>query len=175
MQEIVESVAATREEEFRAFFMSEGEKVRRLAVFMTGDADRGADMAQEALARIYRHWGRIKNHDPGPYCRRILVNLVRSAHRRSLLERKHAEGRPRGEAITQDHNRRVDDWLQLAPALKQLPPMRRAVIVLRFYEDMTEAQIAHVLDRPLGTVKSDIHRGLAKLKALLGEHREEGS
>lgn len=175
MQAIVQSVAATREEEFHAFFVSDGEKVRRLAVFLTGDFEAGADLAQEALARTYRHWGRIKNDDPGPYCRRVLVNLVRSAHRRSLLQRKHAEALPHGEGIARGPDRRVDDWLQLAPALKQLPPTRRAVIVLRFYEDMTEAQIAHALDRPLGTVKSDIHRGLAKLKALLGEHEEEES
>jgi RNA polymerase sigma-70 factor (sigma-E family) len=175
MQAIVESVAASREEEFQAFFMSEAERIRRLAVFLTGDADRGADLAQEALVRTYRHWGRIKNHDPGPYCRRILVNLVRSAHRRSLLERRHIEARPPGEGVVGGPDRHVDDWLRLAPALKQLPPLRRAVIVMRFYEDMTEAQIAHALNRPLGTIKSDIHRGLAKLKALLGEHEEEES
>jgi RNA polymerase sigma-70 factor (sigma-E family) len=175
MQAIVESVVASREEEFQAFFMSEAERIRRLAVFLTGDADRGADLAQEALARTYRHWGRIKNHDPGPYCRRILVNLVRSAHRRSLLERRHTEARPPDEGVVRGPDRDVDDWLRLGPAFKQLPPLRRAVIVMRFYEDMTEAQIAQTLDRPLGTIKSDIHRGLAKLKALLGEHEEEES
>jgi RNA polymerase sigma-70 factor (sigma-E family) len=172
MHAIVESVAATRDEEFRAFFQSEGEGIRRLGVFLTGDADKGADLAQEAFARTYRHWGRIRNHDPGPYCRRILVNLVRSAYRRSLLERRHAEDRQPAEVIRANGGR-IDEWLRLAPALKQLSPVRRAVIVLRFYEDMTEAEIASTLDRPVGTVKSDLHRGLNKLRELLGEREEQ--
>jgi RNA polymerase sigma-70 factor (sigma-E family) len=172
MQAMVESVAPTRDEQFHAFFASEGESLRRLAVFLTGNADKGADLAQEAMARAYRHWGRIKNQDPGPYCRRILVNLVRSDHRRSLLERRHLEGRSDPETVASNEGRRVDDWLRLAPALKQLPPVRRAVIVLRFFEDMSEAEIAATLDRPLGTVKSDIHRGLAKLRSLLPEEAQ---
>jgi RNA polymerase sigma factor (sigma-70 family) len=67
----------------------------------------------------------------------------------------------------------VEDWLLVSDALRQLPPMRRAAIVLRFYEDMTDAQIAATLDRPIGTVKSDIHRGLASLRKYLeAEERE---
>jgi RNA polymerase sigma-70 factor (sigma-E family) len=172
MQAMVESVAATRDEQFHAFFASEGESLRRLAVFLTGNADKGADLAQEAMARAYRHWGRIKNQDPGPYCRRILVNLVRSDHRRSLLERRHLEGRSDPDLVASNEGKRVDDWLRLAPVLRQLPPVRRAVIVLRFFEDMSEAEIAATLDRPLGTVKSDIHRGLAKLRSLLPEEAQ---
>ena len=160
-----------RDERFRSFFMAEGESLRRLAVFLTGDAEAGADMAQEAFARVYRHWGRIKGEDPGPYARRILLNLVRSSHRRRVLDRRIRESKPAPETSVASQSGRVDEFLRISLALKSLPPTRRAAIVLRFYEDMSEAEIARTLDRPVGTVKSDIHRGLAKLRPLL-EDRE---
>lgn len=163
-----------RDEEFEAFFSAEAENLRRLAVFLTGDPVRGADVAQEALVRVYQHWGRIRNEDPGPYARRTLVNLIRSAHRRSLLERRHAEREQRDlKVVREADTARMNDWLELAQALKKLSPTRRAVIVLRFYEDMSEAEIARVLDRPLGTVKSDVHRGLAQLRPLLEQGAKE--
>jgi RNA polymerase sigma-70 factor (sigma-E family) len=158
-----------RDREFHAFFNAEAESLRRLAVWLTGDAERGADLAQEALARIYRHWGRIKSEDPGPYARRTLVNLIRSAHRRSIVERRYQESQEKERAIVESSSGRVDEFLRVSRALRTLPPIRRAAIVLRYYEDMSEAEIARVLDRPVGTVKSDIHRGLAKLRPLLEE------
>ena len=159
-----------REQEFRAFFEAESEGLRRLGTFLTSDPEQGAELAQEALVRVYKHWGRIKEQDPGPYARRVLVNLVRSAHRRKLVERKHLTN---VEDVVRCENRQVDDWLRVSEALKVLPPMRRAAVVLRFYEDMPEAEIARVLDRPLGTIKSDIHRALAKLRPLLDETERE--
>ena len=159
-----------REQEFRAFFETQSDALRRLGTFLTGDPEQGAEFAQEALVRVYRHWGRIREQDPGPYARRVLVNLVRSAHRRRLVERKYLTD---VDQVAPSENRQVDDWLRLSAALKTLPPMRRAAIVLRFYEDMPEADIARVLDRPLGTIKSDIHRGLAKLRPLLDEAERE--
>jgi RNA polymerase sigma-70 factor (sigma-E family) len=159
-----------RDSEFAAFFEAESERLRRLAAFLSGDPSGAADLAQEALVRTYRHWGRIRNESPGPYARRILVNLIRRNHRRNVLARRHEETVPTLHVAGQE---RVDDWLQVTDALKKLPPMRRAAIVLRFYEDMTEDQIAVTLDRPLGTIKSDIHRGLAKLRELLEREERE--
>jgi RNA polymerase sigma-70 factor (sigma-E family) len=159
-----------REDEFRTFFETQAESLRRLGTFLTSDAEQGAELAQEALVRVYKQWGRIKDQDPGPYARRVLVNLVRSAHRRKMVERKHLSA---VEDVARCETRQVDDWLRVSEALKSLPPMRRAAIVLRFYEDMPEAEIARVLDRPLGTIKSDIHRALAKLRPLLDETEKE--
>ena len=152
--------------------MVEGESLRRLAVFLTGDAETGADVAQETLARVYRHWGRIKGEDPGPYARKILVNLVRSMHRRRVLERRVRESQSPPDVSVTSRSGEVDEFLRISSALKTLPPVRRAAIVLRFYEGMSDARIASTLDRPIGTVKSDIHRGLAKLRPLLEETRE---
>ena len=156
----------TRDAEFKEFFMTESAALARLGTFLTGDPERGADLAQEALVRTYQHWGRIKEEDPAPYARRILVNLVRSAHRRKLLEKRHP---PRPKTIAASRSGDVDEWMRVSEALKAIPPMRRAAVILRFYEDMTEAQIAETLNRPLGTIKSDIHRGLAALRPLLTE------
>jgi RNA polymerase sigma-70 factor (sigma-E family) len=156
----------TRDAEFKEFFMGESAALARLGTFLTGDPERGADLAQEALVRTYQHWGRIKEDDPAPYARRILVNLVRSAHRRKLLEKRHP---PRPIDVAASRSGHVDEWMRVSEALKAIPPMRRAAVILRFYEDMTEAQIAETLNRPLGTIKSDIHRGLAALRPLLTE------
>ena len=159
-----------RDAQFMAFFEAEADRLRRLATFLTADPERGADLAQEALVRTYKHWHKVKEADPGPYARRILVNLVRSAHRRRLVERKHLSV-VRDEPIRA--TRDSDEWLRLAQALQSLPPMRKAAIVLRFYEDLSEADIASILERPIGTIKSDIHRGLAALRPLLeAEERE---
>jgi RNA polymerase sigma-70 factor (sigma-E family) len=156
----------TRDAEFKEFFMAESAALARLGTFLTGNPERGADLAQEALVRTYQHWGRIKEQDPGPYARRILINLVRSAHRRKLLERRHP---PRSQGAAASMSGDVDEWIRVSEALRTLPPIRRAAVVLRFYEDMSEMQIAETLNRPLGTIKSDIHRGLAALRPLLTE------
>ena len=150
-----------RDSEFQTFFAAEAEPLRRFATFLTGDFHQAADLAQEALVRTYRHWGRIHGADAGPYARRVLVNLVRSEHRRFLVRRKHDRAT---DHPTITHSERVDEWLRISTALGVLPPIRRAAVVLRFYEDMSEADIAHTLDRPIGTIKSDIHRGLARLR-----------
>ena len=154
---------------FAAFFAAESPRLQRFAAWLTGDVDRAADLAQEALARTYRNWKKVGADEPAAYARRIVVNLVRSAYRRHLLERKH----PRVEDQSTPPEP-VEEWLEIAAALKSLPPIRRATIVLRFYEDMSEAQIAAVLDRPLGSVKSDIHRGIKRLRQVLDDAPRTG-
>jgi RNA polymerase sigma factor (sigma-70 family) len=135
-------------------------------MMMTGNEEVAADLSQEALVRAYRAWHRIRERDAGPYVRRILVNLVRNAHRRRLVELRHQ--RP-VVAETSSHDTRVEDAMRVAEALEVLSPVRKATILLRYYEDMSEAQIAEVLDRPLNTVKSDIRRALEKMRPLLDE------
>jgi RNA polymerase sigma-70 factor (sigma-E family) len=155
-----------RDAEFKAFYFAEAAKLRRLALFMTGDPDKAADLTQEALLKAYRAWNRIKDGDPGPYVRRILVNLCRNEYRRRALELRKPQ-QPAGDVASGDW--KIDESMRVAEALKVLSPIRKATVVLRFYEDMPEAQIAEVLDRPLNTVKSDIRRALQALRPLLEE------
>lgn len=160
------STSSERDAAFSRFFSAHAEEIRRLGVFLTGDAEQGRDLSQEALVRTYRHWSRIKG-DPMPYAKRILVNLVRSAHRRRAVALRHQERTPADPGIQPSGAGKVDDWLVVSEALRSLPPVRRAAIVMRYYEDMSEADIARVLDRPVNTIKSDIHRGLKRLRPLL--------
>ena len=159
-----------RDSEFRDFYLAEAPRLLRLAIMLTGDPQRAADLSQDALLKVYTKWHRIRNEDPGPYARTILVNLCRSAYRRKMLEVRKT---PAHAGHIPDLSNRVDDALRVATALSALPPIRRAVILLRFYEDMPEQQIAAVLDRPLNTIKSDLRRALETLRPIFGDDVRE--
>lgn len=150
--------------------MQEAPRLRRLAIMLTGDADRGADLAQDALVKVYVTWTRIRNDDPAPYAKKVLVNLCRSSYRRRMLELRKMPAPPLDVV---DQGGRVDDALRVATALSVLSPIRRAVVLLRFYEDMSEPDIARALDRPLNTVKSDLRRALEKLRPMLEDNVRE--
>ncbi len=152
-----------RDADFHEYFAAERVALQRFAGFLTGDPAAAADLAQEAFVRLYQRWGSL-DRDPGPYLRRIVVNLIRSEHRKAKVRALHPIVQP---SPSPSHGERVDEWLSLAHALRVLPPVRRAVVVLRFYEDRTEQQIADLLDRPLNTVKSDLRRALAQLRDAL--------
>ena len=155
----------TRDTDFRQFYISQYSRLERIALLMTGDPDVAADLAQDALIKTYRAWGRIRGDDPAPYVRKALVNLCRNHHRRRAVEFRKAPRPASDNTIDPD----VAESLRVATALSTLPPLRRAVMVLRYYEDMTESEVARVLDRPLNTVKSDIRRSLERLRPLLAE------
>ena len=158
-----------RDADFQGYFVAEHANLQRFAGFLTGDPGAAADLAQEAFVRLYQRWGSLHD-DPGPYLRRIVVNLVRSEHRRSIVRALHPVVAP---APMPSHGERVDEWLVLSRALQGLSPVRRAVVVLRFYEDRTEQQIADLLDRPLNTVKSDLRRALSQLRDTLQTNEGE--
>lgn len=157
----------TRDSEFRDFFAHESARLQRFATMLVGDPNEAAELAQEALVRVYKRWGRIRDGSPSAYARRIVLNLVRSAHRYNKLRRERPL--PTGPESTDSQAVRVEEWLRVSTALTQLSPVRRATILLRFYEDMSEHEISTTLDRPLGTVKSDIYRALRQLRPLLEE------
>ena len=159
-----------RDSDFKAFYMAEAPRLRRLAVMMLGDREQAAELAQDALLRTYRSWGRIRREDPAPYATQTLVNLCRNARRRRLLEMRKA---PPSPSDVVDNRRDVEEALRVATALSVLSPVRRAVVLLRFYDDMTEQEIARVLDRPLNTIKSDLRRALDKLRPVLEEDVKE--
>jgi RNA polymerase sigma-70 factor (sigma-E family) len=156
---------SAKDQEFRDFFEAEFRPLRRLGYLLTGDWAEAEDLAQEAMVRTYRAWGRITERDrPGAYARSVLVNRRRSMLRRSAVAQKHAEIL-RAPEYQPDLG---DEGMVLWEAIRGLPQRQRAAIVLRFYEDMPEADVAAVLEMPVGTVKSLVHRGIARLRDTLG-------
>jgi RNA polymerase sigma-70 factor (sigma-E family) len=159
-----------RDEEFKAFYFAEAGRLRRLALLMVGDPDPAEDLVHDALVRTYKAWNRIKNDDPGPYVRAALVNRCRNHLRKRGVERRHP---PEPVFDAPDASPSVLEAMRVADALAVLSPIRRAVVLLRFYEDLPEAQIAQMLDRPLNTIKSDLRRALDQLRPVLNDEVRE--
>ena len=159
-----------RDAAFHSFFEAESTNLQRFATFMCGDPDLAADLTQEALVRAYKRWLLIRADEAPAYVRRSIVNLVRDRHRRNVVgtAKSPSHATPSSEPA---RTGQVDDWIVVTDSLRRLSPMRRATVVLRFYEDMSEHEIAETLNRPLGTVKSDLHRALRELRELM-EPRE---
>jgi RNA polymerase sigma-70 factor (sigma-E family) len=137
----------------------------RLAYLMTGDRSRAEDLVHDAFVKIIGRFGDIRDPDAfGTYLKRTVVNLANSFFRRRRLERAHLETEGRGlRSETADEGDPIEREA-LWRALGALPPRQRAAIVLRFYEDLSEQQTAHVLGVPVGTVKSMVSRGLDALR-----------
>ena len=129
----------------------------RVAYLLTQDAHLAEDLVQTALAKAWFAWRRIQG-DPDPYVRKILVNTFASAHRR----RWNVE-RPT-DVVPDRPGSAPDTGTDLRRALAGLPKRQRAVIVLRYFEDLTEADTARALDVSVGTVKSQTAKALAKLR-----------
>lgn len=133
----------------------------RLAYLLTGDPAMAEDLAHEAFVRMFGRFRELRHPEAfGSYLRTTIVNLTRSQFRRSRLERAYLKRQSREEPAVTGGSQRQEIW----EVLQRLPARQRAAIVLRYYEDLTEAQTADVLRCRLGTVKSLVSRGLVKLR-----------
>ena len=152
--------------EFLDFFADEFWSLRRVGFLLTGDWGEAEELAQEAMARTFAAWPRVRGYDhPAAFARRVLLNRHRSLLRRALVEARHLLASRPEEHHQPDFG---GDDLVLWQALQQLPSRQREAIVLRYYLDLPEAEVARLLRVPLGTVKSLVHRGLARLRHQLG-------
>jgi RNA polymerase sigma-70 factor (sigma-E family) len=151
--------------EFLDFFADQFWSLRRLGFLLTGDWDQAEELAQEAMARTFAAWSRVRHTQRAAYARKVLLNRHRSLLRRAVVEARHAlTSRPQ-----QWHEPDFGgDDLVLWQALQRLPARQRTAIVLRYYLDLPEAEVARLLGVPVGTVKSLVHRGLARLRDRLG-------
>ena len=151
------------DEEFRQFMHGRWPAMVRLAYGLTGDLGHAEDVAQAAFAKAYTSWPRvIRSGNPDAYVRRILVNENRNRFRRRRV-RELSTGSP-PETGVPDALRRVDDRSALLAALQALAPRQRAVIVLRYWLDLSETETAATLNCSAGTVKSQASRALAALR-----------
>ena len=149
-------------EDFSAFAVSRWPGLVRLAFGLTGDRWAAEDLAQATLARAYVAWRRVSRaDDPDAYLRRILVNTSNRRFRRPRVAEQ--PGDP-PETAVDGPAELVGDRTAVLAALRQLPPRQRAVVVLRFWEDLTDAQIGAALGCSPGTVRSQLSRALAKLR-----------
>jgi RNA polymerase sigma-70 factor (sigma-E family) len=152
--------------DFLEFFAGEFWPLRRVGFLLTGDWDQAEELAQEAMARTYAVWSRVRGYDrPAAYARKVLVNRHRSLLRRAVVEARHlVASRPEDR----HHPDFGGDDLVLWQALQRLPTRHRAAVILRYYLDLPETEVASLLGVPTGTVKSWTHRGLTRLRDRLG-------
>ena len=147
-------------EAFAAFARGRMRELLRFAHALTGDPHRAADLVQDALERTLLAWHRVeRKDDPEAYVRRAIVNRHVSVWRRTRRERLVAETPE--SAYDGVEGRDQELWAALAT----LPPRQRAVLVLRFYEDLTEVDTAAALGCAVGTVKSQTFKAMARLRA----------
>ena len=138
----------------------------RTAYLMLGDHALAEDLVQTALAKTYAAWPRVRDLEAAPgYARTVLVNTAASWFRKKSWRNERPSAELPEDAYHHDHT----DRPTLIDALAGLAPRQRAVIVLRFYEDLSVAQAAHALGCSEGTVKSQTSDALAKLRTLLGD------
>jgi RNA polymerase sigma-70 factor (sigma-E family) len=153
---LVDATAADRSPSaFTALYLHEYVGLVRLAFLILGSREQAEEVVQDAFVRLHGRWRRVDN--PGGYLRTSVVNGCRDARRR-LVRYRAREPRLAVRAETYD----TPD--ELSDALATLPVRQRAVLVLRFYGGMNEAEIAATLGIRPGTVKSSLHRGLERLR-----------
>ena len=163
-----------RDRAFGAFVAARSPALLRTAYLVTGHRQSAEDLLQTALAKTYLAWNRIDGPESvEAYVRRVMVTTHISWWRRhkgrELTTDPHVEAPPArlsGEGAP-SANDAVDERDRIWTALRELPDRQRTVLVLRYYEDLTEEEIAHLMGCSRGTVKTHASRGIAALRALL--------
>ncbi len=154
------------EDGFRDFVVARSPSYLRTAYLLTGDWGHAEDLVQTALAKVYRHWGRLSEHGAlDASVRKAMVNIRTSWWRRAWKAEHATAVLP--EVADRDRAGDYDERDRLRRALATLPERQRAVVVLRHYDDLPEQEVARLLGCSTGTVKSQCSRGLAKLRDTL--------
>jgi RNA polymerase sigma-70 factor (sigma-E family) len=158
-----------RDEEFAAYMQARQPSLLRTAYLLTGDRHTAEDLVQTALAKLYLAWDKVQQRDSiDGYVRRILVNENNSLWRRGWKKREYATEELPDRHLTDayDEGQRAAVWA----VVQSLPRKARAVVVLRYYEQLSEAETADALGISIGTVKSQTSRALATLRERAPQH-----
>ena len=151
---------------YTELFLQHRTAVYRLACLLTGDGHVAEEVTAEVFARVLINWRRGAVAEPLPYLRRAVVNEIRSRWRRwGHEQRALSRATVSDDASTQTDRLALRE--PLVAALSSLPPRQRAVVVLRYVDDLSEAEVARILRSSPGTVKSQASRGLAALRSML--------
>jgi RNA polymerase sigma-70 factor (sigma-E family) len=148
---------------FREYVATRSQALLRTAYLLTGNKADAEDLVQAALAKTYLAWDRIEDRGAlDGYVRRAIVNTHISWWRRRRVEEYPTDEIP--DQAVADHAIMSDLQETMRRAIDRLPDRMRTAVVLRYYEDMTEAEVAEILGVSLGTVKSTVSRAVAKLR-----------
>jgi len=165
-------VPVSEEQAYRDFVASRWPALVRTAALLTGDSHRAEDLVQTALAKLWLRWAQVGHDAPDAYVRRILVTTSTSWWRRRWHgERPMSDAMP-DDAATPDFTEHFALQDRLSRALGALSPRQRAVVVLRYADDLSEAQVAELLGVTTGTIKTLASRGLARLRDVVGADEE---
>lgn len=157
---------AREEREFREFVAARLTALRRSAYLLCGDIHAADDVVSATLAKLFRLWRRVSRlEQPDAYLRRMLVTTYLDERRRPWRRERPTDAVPEPPPVPATD---VVDRMALLGLLDRLPPRRRAVLVLRFFEDLSVEQTADALGCAVGTVKAHTHQGLADLRAMVG-------
>jgi RNA polymerase sigma-70 factor (sigma-E family) len=157
------SQASDDDAAFREYVLARGTALLRTAIMLTGNQADAEDLVQATLASTYLAWDKINDRAAlDAYVRRAMVNTHISWWRRRKLEEYPTEELP--DRAVSDHARDSDLAEVVRRALDRLPERMRAAVMLRYFEDMTEPEIAALLGVSLGTVKSTVSRAVARLR-----------
>jgi RNA polymerase sigma-70 factor (sigma-E family) len=156
-------VAASRDLDFSEYFAARVQRFRRVAFAFCGDWHAAEDLVQAMFVQLYRRWRRVRPDTVDAYARRILLNLFLAGRRTSGREYVTSVVPERESPPGRDTSVRLD----VERALAGLTPRQRAMVVLRFLEDLPGAEVASLLGVAEGTVKSQTARGVEALRAVL--------
>jgi RNA polymerase sigma-70 factor (sigma-E family) len=160
---IVINVRRTDEEDYREFVVASSARLGRLARMLSADPHAGEDLLQATLLKTWSSWPRVrKTENPDAYVRRVMVNTAAKGYRRRWRGEVPTDVLP--ESIRADDTRTVDDRSMLVDAVRRLPPRQRAAVVLRYFLDLSDQDIADSLGCSVATVRSQISRALVTLR-----------
>jgi RNA polymerase sigma factor (sigma-70 family) len=155
-----------------AVLVSEHGRGFALAYLLCGESSTAEEIAADCLGRVWARCQKGDVADPAAYLRRAIANEVTSVFRRRRVERRATSRLAGAQAVVPDHTAQSSDRAELRASLQQLPPRQRVAIVLRYFDDLSDAAIATAMGTSVGTTKAHLSRGLATLRALL-EHQED--
>jgi RNA polymerase sigma-70 factor (sigma-E family) len=161
---------ATRDTDFSEYFAARAHALRATAYLLCGDWHRAEDITQVAMTKLYLAWPRLRDQGLDAYARTVVVRTFLAENRRLWRRREHLTHAPPEPVATgdTDHDRR----LLVEAALRAVAPRQRAVLVLRYWNDLSVEDTAEALGCSPGTVKSQAARGVAALRARLGPHAD---
>jgi RNA polymerase sigma factor (sigma-70 family) len=158
--------------ELAEFFRAEYRRVVGLLSLYCRDRHVAEELAQETFVRVISNWGAVRNLDaPAAWTYRVAINLANSYLRRRLAERR-ASRRLSARTVANQHHPDTPTAIAVRTAVSRLPKRKRAVIVLRFFADLSVREVSELLGIPEGTVKTLTASGLATLRANVNDYQE---